>query len=355
MPTKSNPPLRIAITADPQIPVPPVFYGGIERIVHLLVTALSKQGHEVTLFAHPDSKVCSKLIGYSNATGNSTIDQLQNTWTINKTILSKKFDLVHSFGKLSHLLPMLPLSIPKLMSYQREPTLVQIKKAVRISRKDSLWFTGCSNYIADQIKPHAPAYAIYNAVEMNKYIPQVELPANAPLVFLGRIEPIKGTHIAIQAALKTGKTLVIAGNISPGHQDYFDQQIKPFLNAAITYVGPVNDHQKNELLSQSAALLMPIEWDEPFGIVMAEALACGTPVIGFKRGAVPEIVKHGLNGFICSTIAEMTHFIHRISEIDRKEVRMDAVLRFSSEVMVSQYLKIYADLINYKRSTLLKS
>jgi glycosyltransferase involved in cell wall biosynthesis len=346
--------LKIAITADPQIPVPPVFYGGIERIVHLLVTGLSNQGHEVTLFAHSDSKVCSKLIGYPSATGNSTIDHLKNTWAINKTILSKKFDLIHSFGKLSYLLPTLPLSTPKLMSYQREPTLGQIKKAVHLSQKNSLWFTGCSNYITDKIKAFAPAYTIYNAVEMNTYIPQFELPVNAPMVFLGRIEPIKGTHLAIQAALKADKNLVIAGNISPGHQDYFNQQIKPFLSASITYVGPVNDHQKNELLRNSAALLMPIEWDEPFGIVMAEALACGTPVIGFKRGAVPEVVKHGFNGFICSTVDELADLIHRLPEINRTEVRMDAELRFSSEVMVSQYLKIYADLIDYKRSTLLK-
>ncbi|WEK19698.1 MAG: glycosyltransferase family 4 protein [Candidatus Pedobacter colombiensis] len=346
--------MKIAITADPQIPVPPVYYGGIERIIHLLVTELCNQGHEVTLFAHSDSKVCAKLIGYPSPGGNGRIDHLQNSWTINKTILSKKFDLIHSFGRLSYLLPMLPLSIPKLMSYQREPTISQIKKATYLSQKNSLWFTGCSNYITDKIKPHAPAYAIYNAVEMNKYIPQFELPANAPLVFLGRIEPIKGTHIAIQAAIKTGKTLVIAGNISPEHQDYFDQKIKPFLNASITYIGPVNDHQKNELLRNSSALLMPIEWDEPFGIVMAEALACGTPVIGFKRGAVPEIVKHGINGFICSTVDEMAVFINRLPEINRIAVRMDAEARFSSEVMVSQYLKIYANLINYKRSAFLK-
>lgn len=347
--------MRIALIADPLIPVPPIFYGGIERIVHLLVTGLSNQGHEVSLFAHPDSKVSTRLIGYPNATGNSTINHLQNGWTINKTILSKKFDLVHSFGKLSYLLPILPLSIPKLMSYQREPTLVQIKKAIHISRKGSLWFTGCSNYITDQIKPYAPAHTIYNAAEMNKYIPQFEIPANAPLMFLGRIEPIKGTHIAIQAALKTGKSLVIAGNISPGHQEYFDKKIKPFLNDLITYVGPVNNHQKNELLRNSAALLMPILWDEPFGIVMAEALACGTPVIGFNRGAVPELIKHGINGFICSTVNEMEILIHRLPEINRKEVRMDAEFHFSSEVIVCQYLKIYENLIDYKRSALSKS
>ncbi len=169
----------------------------------------------------------------------------------------------------------MPLHIPKLMSYQREPTISQIAKAVKLSAKGTLAFTGCSNYITDKITAYAPAHTVYNGIDTNKYILTTNVDPDAPLVFLGRIEPIKGTHTAIDIARKTGKKLVIAGNIPDNEQGYFDTEIKPFLGERITYIGPVNDSQKNELLRNALALLMPIHWNEPFGIVMIEAMACG--------------------------------------------------------------------------------
>jgi len=200
------------------------------------------------------------------------------------------------------------------MSYQREPTVTQIKKAVQISKKGSLAFTGCSDYITRQISPYAACTTVYNGIELDKYRFNPTVPADAPLIFLGRIEPIKGIKTAINVAVAAGRKLTIAGNVPDEYIGYFEQEIKPRLCQNVEYVGPVNDVQKNELLGQSSALLMPIGWNEPFGIVMAEAMACGTPVIGFNKGSVPEVIVHEKNGFRCDTSDEMIALVKQIKK-----------------------------------------
>ena len=337
--------MKIAITADPLIPVPPLLYGGIERIIDMLIRGLIKQGHDVTLFAHKDSKVNCRLVPYK-AEGSSARDILLNTYIINKTLLANKFDIVHSFGRLAYMLPQMPLHIPKLMSYQREPTISQVSKAIKLSAKGTLAFTGCSNYITDKIKLYAEAHTVYNGVDTDKYISADTVAPDAPLVFLGRIEPIKGTHTAIEIAHRTGKKLVIAGNIPESEHGYFDKEIKPFLDERITYIGPVNDSQKNELLRNALALLMPIQWNEPFGIVMIEAMACGTPVIGFNKGAVPEVIENGVTGFGSDTLEQLIEDVARVHTLNRTRIREITETRFSADVIVGQYLDIYYKMIN---------
>ena len=334
-------PLKIALIADPELPVPPLLYGGIERIIAMLIEGYAKMGHEVSLFAHADSVTSAKLFPYKGRTSTDIVDLLKNTWLINTELFRNKYDIIHSFGRLIYLFPQLPLGIPKLMSYQREPTLSQIRKAAFLARKKTLAFTGCSAYISKQIAPIVPAFPIFNGVDLTTYKFKETVSPDAPLVFLGRIEPIKGTHTAIEVALATGRKLIIAGNVPSEYQEYFNEQISPCLNDQITYIGPVNDAQKNEMLGGAVAFLMPINWNEPFGIVMAEAMACGTPVIGFNKGSVPEVVIHGKNGFRCNTKEEMITYVKRINEINRTEVRIDAERRFSSEIIVEQYLSLY--------------
>lgn len=338
--------LKIALIADPELPVPPLLYGGIERIIAMLIEGYTKLGHEVSLFAHPDSVTSAKLFPYKGKRSTNKADVLKNTLLINTELFKSRYSIIHSFGRLIFLFPQLPLGVPKLMSYQREPTLSQIKKATKLSKKNTLAFTGCSAYISNQILPFAPAFSIFNGVNLKSYDFKNEVAPDAPLIFLGRIEPIKGAHIAIEVAQATGKKLVIAGNIPSEYQDYFDEKIKPQLNEHIKYVGPVNDIQKNQILGNAVAFLMPIEWDEPFGIVMAEAMACGTPVIGFNRGSVPEVIIQGKNGFKCDTIQEMIQYTQKIENIDRKEVRKDAEKRFSADVIINQYLELYYHHIN---------
>lgn len=343
--------MNIVITVDPEIPVPPKLYGGIERVADFLIKGLVKRGHKVTLIAHHESSVDCNFIPYPGLSSHSKLDLIKNTWTVS-TRIPNNTDIIHSFGRIAYLISHLPKRIPKIMSYQREPSVKMVGYAMLLSRKNSLAFTGCSDYISNQIKPLAPAYTIYNGVPAETYSFSEKVKSDAPLVFLGRIEYIKGTHTAIEVAHKSGRKLIIAGNIPADaqSQNYFNTEIKPFIdNKQITYIGPVNDTQKNELLGQAAAFLMPIHWNEPFGIVMAEALACGTPVIGFNRGSVPEVVRHGVNGFVCTDVDSIVDSIKKLDLIDRKSVHDDFLKRFSADVIVENYLKLYLDRIGKNR------
>jgi glycosyltransferase involved in cell wall biosynthesis len=337
--------LRIAITADPGIPVPPRHYGGIERIVHLLACGLSERAHEITLFADGASQVPGRLVAYPASTGNSTGDFIRNAARITREIQKGHFDLIHSFGRLGYLATLLPLRIPKLMSYQRPITPRSIIWSTRMAH-GSLHFTACSRQMTAPVRHLAGWYVVYNGVPPERYEFRPTVDADAPLVFLGRIEYIKGAHLAVEVAKRTGRKLTIAGNIPGDHAAYFDAWIKPYVDGRqISYVGPVDDCQKNTLLGGAAALLMPILWDEPFGIVMAEALACGTPVIGLRRGSVPELVQHGVNGFVSESLEAMVAAVGRLGEIDRCKCRRVMEDSFSGPAMVDSYLNVYRSML----------
>jgi glycosyltransferase involved in cell wall biosynthesis len=163
-------------------------------------------------------------------------------------------------------------------------------------------------------------------------------------VFLGRLERCKGVHHAIQVAKLSGRRLVIAGNISPLHEEkaYFETEIKPLIDGTlVTYIGVVDDVQKNRLLGDAAALLLPVEWLEPFPVVLAESLACGTPVIGFRQGGIPEGIRHGQTGFTCDTPEDMAAYVKRLPQITRAECRNEAIERFSTEKISRDYLSLY--------------
>jgi len=178
---------------------------------------------------------------------------------------------------------------------------------------------------------------------METYTFKPQVAEDAPLVFLSRLEPIKGVHGAIAAAQQSGRRLLIAGNRidTPAGQDYWESQIAPHLNHQIEYIGPVNDQQKNDLLGQAAAMIVPIEWDEPFGIVFAEALACGTPIISTPRGSLPEIVRPGMDGFLVNSVDEAVAAIHQLSSLDRHNCRQRAETHFSATAIVEQYEALY--------------
>jgi glycosyltransferase involved in cell wall biosynthesis len=333
--------MKIAVTADPKLPVPPRLYGGIERIIHMLVEELADRGHDVTLFAHEDSEVACRLVPYGGTDPQAAIDTVRNALSVSRLLVDRP-DVVHSFGRLAYLTPLLPLRLPKIMTYQREPTRSRVQTAVRLSQKETLAFTGCSDHIAEQIRPHAPAYTVYNGVPLDTYTFRSNVEEDAPLVFLGRVAPIKGTQTAVEVAQRSGRPLVIAGNVPDDQQDFFRGQIEPHLDGEhIQYVGPVDDEQKNELLGRAAAFLMPIEWEEPFGIVMAEAMACGTPVIGYRRGSVPEVVEHGTTGFVCDSVEAMIDAVERIDTIDRSDCRSRCEEMFSQTAVVDAYEDLY--------------
>jgi glycosyltransferase involved in cell wall biosynthesis len=343
--------LRIAITVDPELPVPPLKYGGIERVVSLLVRGLVAEGHRVTLFAHPDSKVPCELLPYAGSHSNGWADTMKNSAQITGAVARGRHDLVHSFGRLAYLLPLMPLPIPKLMSYQRDISPRSITWAQRLSG-GTLQFAACSRKMMQHVQHLGRWHVAYNAVDSDQYEFRSRVEPDAPLVFLGRVDWIKGPHLAIEVAKRIGRRLIIAGNVPEHHKhrEYFEKEILPHVDGDfIRYAGPVDDGQKNELLGQAAALLMPVLWEEPFGIVMAEALACGTPVIGLRRGAIPEVVSNGINGFVCEDVGQMVSAVARWGEIDRSACRRSMEDRFSNTSLVAEYLRIYTTMLASSR------
>lgn len=338
--------MNIAITADPDLPVPPTHYGGIERVIALLVKQLRRRGHDVTLLAHCESQTEGRLVPYRGKSSQSLADTCRNVETVTRAIVGGQFDIVHSFGRLAYLSLILPMRVPKLMSYQRPISSRSIEWGCRLAN-GTLQFSACS----EKLKRHLPAglwHVVYNAVPTDVFGFNPHVKSDAPLVFLGRIEHIKGTHLAIETARRTGRRLVIAGNVptDAGSQGYFQDMVKPFVDGDnISYIGPVNDQQKLTLLRGAAALLMPVLWDEPFGIVMAEALACGTPVVGLSRGAVPEVVRHECSGFVCQNVDEMVAAIGSLESISRQRCRIEAEARFSGDAMTDAYLSVYQDMM----------
>jgi glycosyltransferase involved in cell wall biosynthesis len=344
---------------DPLIPVPPTHYGGIERVVEFLVRELVARGHEVTLFAHPDSKTSAELVPYGRPPHRSMTARMTELWQVGAELFRRRrrLDVVHSFGRLAALVPILAAkTIVKIQSYQRASVPWRSVKIATKLAGETIAFTGCSRSVFRDAPRHPGAgswHAIFNGVDVDKYTAKKEVADDAPLMFLGRIEPIKGTHLAIEIAKQTNRKLIIAGNRVESFEgvEYFNQRIAPHLDGEhVGYVGPVDDAAKNELLGRSAALLMPIEWEEPFGIVMAEAFACGTPVIGFRRGSVPDVVIDGLNGFVVEDVEGAAVAVRQLRILDRGAVRLDCESRFAPKVIVDQYEGLYVDLLSRRTS-----
>jgi glycosyltransferase involved in cell wall biosynthesis len=182
---------------------------------------------------------------------------------------------------------------------------------------------------------------VFNGVPLGAYTFAPHVPDDAPLAFLGRLDHEKGAHLAIEIARAANRRLILAGNVS-NQPEYFEREIKPHLdNDRVRNIGAVDDTAKNALVGSAGALLMPILWEEPFGIVMAEALACGTPVLGLRRGSVPEVVKHGTTGFVADNVQGLTAAVAGLGSIDRAACRADAEARFSDDVIVRAYESIY--------------
>ena len=343
--------MRIAITADPYLPVPPRLYGGIERVIDLLVRGLAARGHEVTLFAHPASHTAATLRPYGVPPHMTRAARLREVAQVGTGLwrMRRSVDVVHSFGRLAALLPILPLrGLAKIQSYQRPVPWAGVRRATQLAGR-SLVFTGCSTslYAGEQTRAAGSRWCtIFNGVDTTRYTPAAHVAADAPLVFLGRLERIKGPHHAIAIARRAGRRLVLAGNLASDGPDarFYHEEIEPHLDDdRVRYIGPVDDRQKNVLLRAAAALLMPIEWDEPFGIVMAEAFACGTPVIAFPRGSVAEVVQHGVTGFHCGSVDEAAAAGGRLGANDRAAVRAECERRFSHDAIVHAYEQLYQE------------
>lgn len=345
--------MKVLLTVDPQIPVPPKLYGGIERIVEGLAIEMRHKGHTIGLVANAKSEVVVNYMRpWASEDPKSRVSHIQNTFALRKAVNEFKPQLLHSFSRLGYMLPLLPSRLPKLMSYQRHTGGRQISLANRLAG-GSLSFTGCSDFIVQMGQRWGAEWTtIHNFVDTNFYKFNQTVAEDAPLVFLSRLERIKGAHSAIAIAKATGRRLIIAGNTVDQDEgkEYWHTEIEPHLNRdRVEYAGPVNDEQKRTLLSNAAALIVPIEWDEPFGIVFTEALACGTPVISCPRGALPEIIRHGVEGFLIRDVHEGCVAVNNLCKIERSACRKRVDDQFSRRVVVDRYDSLYKQIVNTTR------
>jgi glycosyltransferase involved in cell wall biosynthesis len=336
-------PLRVAVLAPVWFPVPPTGYGGIEWVVSLLADGLVESGHDVTLFASGDSHTTAKLAyvyesSPSRLIGRS-LQELRHALAC--------FDRAHEFDVVNdHSGPLAaavgsalatpvvhtvhgPLNDEPGDVYERlsrvapRLRLVSISLNQRRAKPDLPWVANCPNALDLSLYPCKPHRGDY-------------------LLFLGRMSPDKGAHRAIAVAMETGMPLKLAGKkLEAKEEEYFREYVEPHLVGEIEYLGEVSHGQKVELLQNAFATLFPIEWEEPFGLVMIESMACGTPVIATRRGAVPEVIEHGRSGIVVEHDRDIPRALEEVDSIDPWECRRYVEERFAPERMVADYVETY--------------
>src|SRR6476646_3766419 len=339
--------MRIAQVAPLYECVPPKLYGGTERIVSYLTEELVRHGHDVTLFASGGSLTNANLIPISPQAlrlDTECIDQLAHHVRMLETVVAhqNEFDLIHFHIDYLHF-PLTRimgwttlttlhgrLDIPDLLPLYQEFKEMPVSSISNAQREPLPWLNWQGT--------------AYHGLPKNQY--EFSSSSKGYLAFLGRTSPEKGLDEAIAIARKVEMPLKIGAKVDNADLEYFEQHIKPLIEQEdIDFLGEIGFPEKNELLGGAAALLFPIRWPEPFGIVMIEAMACGTPVIAYSQGSVPEVLEHGVTGLLTSDIDGATRAVANIGSVSRSGCRQQFEERFTSEVMCSQYLRMYHALL----------
>lgn len=347
--------LKIAQVGSFWFATPPKKYGGTERVVHEITEELVKKGHDVTLFATGDSKTSAKL-KYTFAEGARPagvpwenflypLDHIANVFQE-----ADKYDIIHiHLNRSQDYAALLFAGLVKTPTiFTLHFKLAQKKDKNLKDRYEFLTKYKDRNYIsisnAQRTLPLHYAATVYNGLNFDRFIPSEKPGKN--LVWLGRICHEKGTLEAIEIAKKTGMNLLIAGTLDrTKYADYIDKVFKEVDGKQIKYVGEVNDKQKIALLKKAKVLLNPINWNEPFGLVVIEAMAMGVPVIAFDQGPMKEIIMQGKTGFVVKNIPEMIKALGKVDTLNRKLIRQYTLSHFSSTVMAENYEKVYQEVI----------
>lgn len=330
--------------------VPPKKYGGTERIIYHLTEELVKRGHEVTLFASGDSQTSARLVpAVPRALRDMPEEKDVYGFNINSMlnigrayVMQDEFDVIHDHNP--HMgLPTANLAHTPVVMTWHGPYGPDIRRYFTALPGPTL--VSISNSQARLAEGLTFARTVYNGLPMGRY-PFSGSPQEY-LLFVGRIDREKGVHFAMDAAVRLGRRLVIAAKLDAGvpHiKQYFDSEIAPRLNAHPTllkWVGEVDEGERNELMKNALCLLHPVTWPEPFGLVLIEAMACGTPVVAFNQGSIPEVVQHGKTGFVVEDVEGMVAAIRKIGDIDRGWCRQWALENFSVERMADGYEEVY--------------
>ncbi len=339
--------MRIAMVSPLYESVPPKLYGGTERVVSYLTEELVKLGHEVILFASEDSQtkaqlipVCPKALRLDSNTKDPIVWHLYMFEEVYKR--ANMFDIIHFHTEYLHLPLAVRHSTPFISTLHGRLDLPEYKPLFKIF-KDAP-FVSISNSQRKPLPWLNWQATIYHGLpeDLYKFYPE----SGKYLAFLGRISPEKRPDRAIEIAEKFGMKLKIAAKVDKADENYFNEIIKPMLkNPWVEFIGEIGEKEKNEFLGNAYALIFPINWPEPFGLVMIEALACGTPVVAWNCGSVSEIIENGKTGYIVNSIEEAIKALDNISSIDRKACRTSFEQRFTARRMAEDYLKVYKTLV----------
>jgi glycosyltransferase involved in cell wall biosynthesis len=347
--------MRIAQIAPLFEAVPPKLYGGTERVVYSLTEALVGMGHDVTLFASGDSITSATLAPMREQA--LRLDPDVKDWVAYYMRMMERvrrradeFDVLHFHTDY------FPLS---LFGRQRTPFVTTLHGRLDLPEFKEIYetfpdapFVSISDHQRRPIPRLNWVRTVHHGMPARLLTPQPVAPSY--FAFLGRISPEKGVDKAIRIAAAAGVKLKIAAKIDVADKKYWQDEIAPLVEASqhVEFIGEINDAQKPDFLSGAHALLFPIDWPEPFGLVMIEAMACGTPVIAFNRGSVPEVIDHGLTGFIVPDESAAVAAIDNLDRLDRRQVRQQFERRFTSWRMAQDYLDVYQELIADSRPLL---
>ncbi len=342
--------MRIAQVSPLYESVPPQLYGGTERIVSFLTEELVALGHDVTLYASGDSKTAAKLVGVcprSLRLDEHCVDSLAHHFVMLERLSHDfdQYDIVHFHIDYLHFLTSRALGLSNVTTLHGRLDLpdlkplyaafgdmpvISISDAQRKPLPEADWITTVPHGLPERLLPFTPEPADYFA-------------------FVGRISPEKRLDRAIEIATALGVKLRVAAKIADADRKYFETEIEHLLkNPLVEFVGEISEADKAEFIGKARALLFPIDWPEPFGLVMIEAMACGTPVVAFDHGSVREVVDEGVTGFIVSDIPGAVAAARRVGELDRAEVRRVFEERFTAARMARDYVKVYERLLRQK-------
>ena len=341
--------MKIAQVAPLYESVPPKLYGGTERVVSYLTDELVQQGHEITLFASGDSVTRAKLLPVSRRAlrleGPRVVDPIAHHVRMLEMVYRQAddFDLVHFHIDYLHfpLATRYPvaalttlhgrLDIPDLIPLFQEFRNVNVVSVSNEQRKPLSW----ANWRG----------TVYHGLPIDLY--RFQAKPGSYLAFLGRISPEKRVDRAIKIARRTGVELKIAAKVDAVDRDYFQSKIRPLLDdPLIQFIGEIGEAEKNEFLGNALAVLFPIDWPEPFGLVMIEAMACGTPTIAYRNGSVPEVLEDNKTGFMVDNLPDAVHAVERVPLLSRRTCREVFEQQFSSSRMARDYLAIYEALLS---------
>ena len=344
--------MRIAQVAPLHESVPPRLYGGTERVVHYLTEELVRLGHAVTLFASGDSKTSARLEACCGEA--LRLDPRCQDSVVHHVLMLEKlfqraheFDIIHFHVDYLHFPLLRRYDVTSLTTFHWRLDLPDFKpiaaeftelpvSSISLSQRRPLpglnWVGNVYHGLSRDALPFTPGPGRY-------------------LAFLGRVSPEKGLDQAVEIALRTGRKLRIAAKINDFERDYFDEQIKPLLRSPLVeFLGEICEEEKADFLGNAEALLFPIQWPEPFGLVMIEAMACGTPVIAYPHGSVPEVLRHGVTGYIVDNTDGAVQAVNCLDQLDRRRCREEFESRFTSTHMAKSYLRVYRKLLQQKQS-----